>query len=409
MSLDWLFLDLNSYFASVEQVENPALRNRPVAVVPMIADTTCCIAASYEAKAFGVKTGTNVLEAKQRCPGIIFVCGEHKKYTIYHHRIIDVVEKCLPISKVLSIDEMACQLIGRERQEQNARAIALNIKEAIYREISPYMSCSIGIAPNRYLAKVASDMQKPNGLTVIHAEDIPHIFYRLVPRDFPGIGHNMEKRFFDNHILTVEQLYKLTIDQMRSIWGGIIGEEFWRLIRGENLKEKATKRSTIGHSHVVPPKFRNRRDCLAICTRLLSKACMRLREEGFYARELHLGIKFIGRRSLAGEDSTTKWYAKAKLYETQDTVFLTQELEKLWQKLPDRRILRVGVTLSNLVAENKHQLSLFDGAENASLMEALDSINKKYQRNLIYIGSSQVAKDAAPARIAFQRIPKEYE
>lgn len=409
MTLNWLFLDLNSYFASVEQVENPHLRNRPVAVVPMIADTTCCIAASYEAKAYGVKTGTTVFDAKRMCPGIIFVCGEHRKYTAYHHRIIDVVERCLPVSKVLSIDEMACNLIGRERLEHNARAKAIEIKEAIYQEISPYMTCSIGIAPNRYLAKVASDMQKPNGLTVIHADQIPGVFYNLTPRDFPGIGHNMERRFFENQVLTVEQLYKLSIEQMRHIWGGIIGEEFWRLIRGEDLREKATNRSTIGHSHVIPPKFRNRKDAFAICVRLLSKACMRLREEQYYARELQLGIKFMGRRFMGGGDPTTKWYAKVKLYETQDTVLLTQELEKLWERVPDRKILRVGVTLTNLVAEAKHQISLFESPKSTPLMEALDSVNKKYKRNMIYLGSSQVAKDAAPVRIAFQRIPKEYE
>ncbi len=113
--LNWLFVDLNSYFASVEQQVRPDLRGRPVGVVPMTADTTCCIAASYEAKAYGVKTGTVVADAKRMCPGLVLVEARHELYVEYHHRIVEAVESCLPVTTVLSIDEMACRLMGRER------------------------------------------------------------------------------------------------------------------------------------------------------------------------------------------------------------------------------------------------------------------------------------------------------
>ena len=405
MTLNWLFLDLNSYFASVEQAEDPGLRGKPVAVVPTVADTTCCIAASYEAKAFGVKTGTMVREARKMCPGIIFLTGNHRKYVQYHNRIIDVVEKCIPVTKVMSIDEMVCQLIGREKIEQNARAIANHIKQSIYSEISPALTCSIGIAPNKYLAKVASDMQKPDGLTVIHPEDIPHVFYKLTPRDFPGIGHNMERRFIENKCLTVEKLYRLSIAEMRSIWGGIMGDEFWHLIRGENLEEKETKKRTIGHSHVLPPKLRNYNDALAICVKLLSKACMRLREDGYFAKEMTLGVKFMTK-----DIDDKYWFFKCKFHETQDTCFLCKELEAVWRNVPkNKKMLRVGITLSGLISQDKHQISLFEDYKSESLMRAWDKINKKYAKNLVYVASSQAVKDNFSARIAFQRIPKEYE
>src|SRR5437868_11444945 len=106
-AVNWLFVDLNSYFASVEQQDRPELRRKPVGVVPMLADTTCCIAASYEAKAYGVRTGTIVADAKRLCPGIILVEGRHELYTEYHHRIVEAVESCLPVTAVCSIDEMA--------------------------------------------------------------------------------------------------------------------------------------------------------------------------------------------------------------------------------------------------------------------------------------------------------------
>src|SRR5579864_8717538 len=110
-TVNWLFLDLNSYFASVEQQDRPELRGKPVGVVPMLADTTCCIAASYEAKAFGVRTGTIVADAKRLCPEIILIEGLHELYVDYHHRVVEAVESCLPVTAVCSIDEMACRLM----------------------------------------------------------------------------------------------------------------------------------------------------------------------------------------------------------------------------------------------------------------------------------------------------------
>ena len=124
----WLFLDLNSYFASVEQELRPELRDRPIAVVPVMADTTCAIAASYEAKAFGVRTGTQVGEAKRLCPGIELVEARHEIYVEYHHQIIEAVEFCVPVSAVLSIDEMAASLIGREQPLMAALDLAQRVK-----------------------------------------------------------------------------------------------------------------------------------------------------------------------------------------------------------------------------------------------------------------------------------------
>src|SRR5580704_4194533 len=147
--VNWLFVDLNSYFASVEQHVRPELRGRPVAVVPMMADTTCCIAASYEAKAQGVKTGTLVGDAKKMCPGLILVEGRHELYTEYHHRIVEAVESCVPVTTVQSIDEMACRLIGRERPLRAALDLGLRVKQAIRERVGESLRSSVGLATNR--------------------------------------------------------------------------------------------------------------------------------------------------------------------------------------------------------------------------------------------------------------------
>ena len=126
-----LFVDFNSYFASVEQHLNPALRGRPVGVVPVVADSSCCIAASIEAKAFGVKTGTGVAEAKRLCPGIAIVLADHAKYVEIHQQAVAAVERIVPVRQVLSIDEMECELTGRWRERERALALARQLKAAL--------------------------------------------------------------------------------------------------------------------------------------------------------------------------------------------------------------------------------------------------------------------------------------
>ena len=127
MTLHWLYLDLNSYFASVEQQINTQLRDKPVAIVPILTDATCAIAASYEAKAYGIKTGTMIYEAKRLCPKLICVKANHEQYVDYHHKILAEIEKYIPIEIVASIDEVACKLIGKQCQEDEARKLAKRI------------------------------------------------------------------------------------------------------------------------------------------------------------------------------------------------------------------------------------------------------------------------------------------
>ncbi|MBY0408237.1 MAG: DNA-directed DNA polymerase, partial [Rickettsiales bacterium] len=150
--LRWLYVDFNSYFASVEQQLRPELRGRPVAVVPVETDATCAIAASYEAKAFGVKTGTPIYEARAKCPGLVCVLAQHEKYVDFHHRILDEVDRHIPVSAVCSIDEVACKLMDNETSRERVTEIAQSIKRGLAERVGEYVRCSIGVAPNRYLA-----------------------------------------------------------------------------------------------------------------------------------------------------------------------------------------------------------------------------------------------------------------
>ena len=187
MPLRHLFIDMNSFFASCEQQDKPNLRDRAVAVIPTDAETTCCIAACYRAKACGVRTGTPVWQARKLCPGIVCVVADHKRYVIVHNRIVAAVRRVIPIESVMSIDEMACRLVGDERKPEAAAGIAGKIKEEVYALAGDRMHCSIGIGPNVLLAKVAADMKKPNGLTVLADGDMPTALCRLKLTDCPHI------------------------------------------------------------------------------------------------------------------------------------------------------------------------------------------------------------------------------
>ncbi len=300
-ALNWLFVDLNSYFASVEQQVRPELRGRPIAVVPIIADSTCCIAASYEAKAFGVRTGTIVGEAKRMCPGLILVEGRHELYTEYHHRIVDAVESCLPVTAVLSIDEMACRLMGRERRLLAALDLGRRVKASIRERVGPMMRSSVGLATNRYLAKIASDMEKPDGLVALPLDILPEALSQLTLRDLPGVGRRVEKHLNAQGIHTMSELLALDCDRAGEVWGSIWGQRLWHWLRGEDFDLAETEHlKSLSHQHVLAPEMRNREKAWAVAHKLLHKAAMRLRSNGLWAGSIGLAIGFAAPR---GEDA----------------------------------------------------------------------------------------------------------
>lgn len=202
MSLRALTIDFNSYFASVEQQERPELRGQPVGIVPLMAETTGCIAVSIEAKQLGLTRNARVAEARRLVPGIRIVEARPELYISYHRRLVEIVESCLHVEKVQCIDEMTCMLSGPWAERDRAVAVARQMKAKIAREAGPCLRCSVGIAPNWLLAKVASDLEKPDGLVVLEDADIPAKLLRLRPGDIAGIGENMQRRLAEHGITT---------------------------------------------------------------------------------------------------------------------------------------------------------------------------------------------------------------
>jgi len=404
MSLNSLYVDLNSYFASAEQQLRPELRGKPVGVLPVMADTTCCIAASIDAKRFGIKTGTPVWQARKLCKDIVFVQARPATYVELHHRIIAAVESCTPVSAVLSIDEMTCDLTGRDRNETNAVALGQQIKQAIYDQVGEVLHSSVGIAPNRFLAKTASNMQKPHGLTVIRQNQLPHCLYGLRLTALTGIGRAMEPRLNQLGIHTVEQLCAASKETLRQAWSGIEGERFYARLRGEMVAAAPTQRSSVGHSHVLAPELRDPDSALAVLYRLLHKAAMRMRRYGYCAGGLGLHLSYIQPRGR----KTARWTDQARFSPHANTLAFNPILAELWQRRPPDpgQLLKIGITLSSLIDQDHVTRDLFDPEnQHESLNAVLDQINQRYGPNTLYFGGAHSGLGSAPMRIAFSHVP----
>lgn len=398
MSLRYLFIDMNSYFASVEQQLTPSLRGKAIAVVPMMADTTSVIAASYEAKRFGVKTGTKVVEARVMCPGIIFVPTRSTEYIETHHAIVAAVDACIPVAKVMSIDEMICRLERKESSPEAATQLASRIKDSIRRRCGEWLKCSIGVSPNRILAKVAADMMKPDGLTIIRSEELPHRLFELKLNDFPGIGPRMEKRLRVAGVGSVERLCSLSPADLARIWGGrYTGACWWHKLRGDDVPEPPSRHRSLGHSKVLAPGERNEADAHAVIVRLLHKAAARLRHESHWATSLTLDISYLGRES---------WTGRQRIEPVQDTLTFLRILAPLWDRKPPGKMLKIGVVLGDLEAQKNVTRSLFDREDHlVDLAAAVDGVNQKFGRHTVYFGGMFGQAGDRGARIAFNSIP----
>lgn len=408
--LRWLYVDFNSYFASVEQQLNPALRGRPVAVVPVEIDATCAIAASYEAKAYGIKTGTPVWEAKERCKDLICVLANHQHYVEFHERILEEIEKHIPVTEVCSIDEVACRLMKNETSLERISEIAKNIKRGLRENVGEYVKCSIGVAPNKYLAKIATDMKKPDGFTAIEASDLPHKLHALSLRDLPGVGRNNERRLHLAGIYDMQTLTSLSPKRMRQVWGNLWGEKIAYWLQGVDLPDSETHRTTIGHSHVMAPELREPDKARLVARRLTMKAASRLRRMGYYASQFYFSAR---------TESGLRIEHSESCYRAQDSLTFLSLLDKSWEALAPymkgERLKKVSMSLHHLTPADATQDELFSAlpegedhvrAKSEKMSRALDKINGRFGRDSVSIGMlPHQARGFSGTKIAFTRIP----
>jgi DNA polymerase-4 len=406
-TIEKLYLDFDGFFASVMQQAVPSLRGRPVGVIPFetsAANSTVVIACSKEAKAAGCKNVMRVTEARDVCPDIILITQRPDLFRRAHNALLNEISCEIPIETVKSIDELACKL--DKTSIAAPAALAQRIKERIRINIGEQITCSIGFAANRLLAKIACKADKPNGVTIWHPEVMPKPLLALPLEDIPGVGSRMEERLGRAKIRTMSDLWNSQPKQLRALWGNVNGERMWYALHGYDLHAMPTSRGMFGHGRVLPPDWRDAEHAISSTRLLLTKAARRMRRDGYYAGKLWLWLDI----------RNSAWFGQRELHCVQDDHACLAGLAALWDKargeIPRRaEIIRVGVTLLDLSRANARQLDLLENDDGLRqkcelITNTMDGLNRKFGKRVVTLGAwTPPPGGYAGGKIAYNRIP----
>ncbi len=369
-----LHIDMNAYFASVEQQSTPALRGKPIAVVGAghrTVITTC----SYEARARGVKTGMAIWEGKRCCPELIIVIADNRKYTDTSRRIMTMMREYTPLVQVFSIDEAFMDVTGSLALFGPAENIAYQIKSRIRFQFG--LTCSIGIAPNKLLAKLASEMQKPDGLTVITPDQVAAVMEKSPIEELCGIGNKSMRQLNLLGIHTCGQLGRYPVAVLSRKFG-IIGQQLHRMGQGMDDSpvipdEEAEPVKSVGHSMTLPQDVDSREEILRYLLQLSEMVGRRARRYGVAGRTVGLYVRYADFDSSFNKQQTL--HAPSNLTDDifrsvlaiLDTVTLPQPVRLL------------GVRITNLRHQGDQQLPLFPQERRKVLATlAMDAINARF-------------------------------
>ena len=377
-----MHIDMNAFFASVEQQANPELQGKPIAVVGG-GGRTVITTSSYEARAFGVKTGMAKWEALRACPQLIIVIGDNKKYTYTSSRIMEMRKEYTPLVEVFSFDEAWLDVTHSLSIFGTPERIAYVLKARIKESFG--ITCSIGIAPNKLLAKLASDMQKPDGLTTIKPEDVSRVLERMPIKELCGIGKKMERHLNMMSIYTCGELGRCEEARLTRKFG-ILGKVYKQMGQGIDESpvtpnEEDDEVKSVGHSMTLRQDVERREDILKYLLQLSEMVGRRARRYGVSGKTITLYVRFADFYSSFGKQNTLKSYINLsdEIYKAAVAILDTTELSQ-----PVRQL---GVRLSNLKYETE-QLSLFrDVQRKSDAIKAMDTVNDRFGEFKVTFGS----------------------
>jgi DNA polymerase IV len=372
---------MNAFFASVEQQSNPELRGKPIAVIGA-AKRTVLTTCSYEARAFGVKTGMNTWEARQKCPELIFVVGNNRKYTYTSTQIINIMREYTPLVEVFSIDEAFLDVTGCLGLFGSAERIVHLIKARIRHQFG--ITCSVGIAPNKLLAKLASDMQKPDGLTVIKPEEIAAVLERVPIKDLCGIGAKTNQQLTNFGIKTCGELGRFPVDILKRKFG-VTGERLHFMGLGVDNSpvipdEEAEEVKSVGHSTTLEKDISERSEIQMYLLQLSEMVGRRARRYQVAGKTVTLTVRYPDFTTFSKQESrVTHTNNSEEIYlaalKILDSIELTQSIRLL------------GVKISNL-RQHTEQLPLFPAERKKALLaSAMDEVNNKFGDFAVTFGS----------------------
>lgn len=367
-----MHIDMNAFFASVEQQANPDLRGKPIAVIGSHGRTVITTS-SYEARKYGVKTGMAKWEALKVCPHLIFVVGDNRKYTYTSSRIIEMMKAYTPMVEVFSIDEAWLDLTNSLQLFGSAERIAYLLKAQIKQSFG--ITCSIGIAPNKLLAKLASDMKKPDGLTIIKPEEVAKVLETIPAHDLCGIGRKVERHLALLSIKTCGQLGRAN-EEMLTRKFGIMGKRYKEWGQGIDHspvipQEEEDEVKSVGHSMTLRRDVDTREDILKYLLQLSEMVGRRARRYGVTGKTVTLYIRFADYfSSFNKQDTLTSHINQSdKIYKAAISILNSIEI--------DQKVRLLGIKLSNLQHHNQ-QLPLFpEEQRKAKMVQAMDAVNNK--------------------------------
>ena len=386
--------DMNALFASVEQQANPELRGKPIAVVGG-GGRTVITTSSYEARARGVKTGMAVWEGKRVCPELIIVIGDNRKYTHTSTKINEIFRDFTPEVEAFSIDESWLDVTHSLGLFGSAETIAYLIKARIRHSFG--ITCSVGIAPNKLLAKLASDMQKPDGLTIIAPENVSRILERMPVKELCGIGKKMERHLNMMSIHTCGELGRCDEARLTKKFG-IIGARLKQMGLGIDHSPvvqfgEEDEVKSVGHSRTLERDIDDPVEIRRFLLQLSEMVGSRARKYSVSGKTVHLYVRYADFFTSWGKQTTLKNHINQsdEIYKTALSILATVELEQ-----PVRLL---GVCLSNL-KHQAEQLPLFeDERKKLFATQAMDKINDRFGRMAVTFGSLVKDKESAGSHV----------
>jgi len=404
--LKTLYIDFDAFFANVEKQLSSTEANRPTGVSAFPSEYSAIIAQCYLAKAFGIHRGMKLKDARKLCPNLRVVAARHDVYVKMHHRIIAAIEKHVPVKKVWSVDEMECDF--GELNDSTIIRVSRDIRRQIQTDIGSHVTPSMGLSSSNLLAKIAAEMNKPNGFEILHPKDLPGRLLDVTLRNVPGIAGNMEKRLNEANITNLSDFWACSPKQIRSIWRSVEGERLWWMLRGYDIEKAPTKRAMFGHSRQLSGDWKTPKraeDCLRLLT---CQAARRMRKDGFLATKLNVSFK---------EADDKRWGGDAVFSPLSDDYNILRHMRRLYQagleQLRPETVSKVHITLHGLVKNNNFSEALFlplvqreQSKKLTRLSHIIDQTNEKYAAPVLTVGlQEQPPGDYAGGKIAFGRIP----
>jgi DNA polymerase-4 len=369
-----LHIDMNAFFASVEQRAEPSLLGRPIAVVGS-KQRGVVLSPSYEARAFGVRTGMTYGEAKRACPGIELVEADSRKYSQACAELLVIWQSFTPLVELFSIDEAFLDVTGCESLFGDPVRIAVLIKERIWREMG--LTCSIGIAPNKLLAKLGSDLQKPDGLVLIARQDMAAVLEELPVQQLCGIGPHLARHLASLGISTCGELGRAPLRMLTARFG-VLGERLQAMGRGDDddavtdqAGQAAEESRSMGHSMTLGKDCTDRVEMERHILQLSEKVGRRLRRGLYSGRTVTLTLRYSDFQTFSRQ-RRLRHAVNHGLDIHAAAIGILRDLQLL------QPVRLIGVSVSSL-ERDVLQMPLFDFEQRrAGLADAMDEINDRY-------------------------------